>query len=476
MTTGDIDLGRESSGPRPAGGDGDPPPESKPRGGAHFPCLDAYRGIGMTMVLLNHAAYATGFMGRQTTAGEVFAPLIARLDLSVPMFFVMSGFLLYRPFAGATLRDRPPMSSRLFYRRRVLRIFPAYVVALVGIGLVFGLPIVSVKGWIGNLFLLPAFGFPVEACNDAGVCHVAYGITQAWSIGIEATFYLLLPLYAAFVGRLAVRRSGAGRVVVLLAGLAVLYLVGTAFRAYVVLATPSWAEQSLLWLPMFLDFFAVGMALAVISAAASQSHAVPRVFAWLGDHPNVCWLIALGIFLAVTRMGYPDKPFGLHSTDGSSDYLPRQFAYGIASAVWLAPAIFGDQSVGVLRRMLRVRPLVYLGAISLSFYLWHLVIIDKVKEWTVPDYAHLKELAANPPPGNTLASIATFQGNYVKVVVIAWTLSFLIASVLFRFVETPFVRLKDAPLHHLWTRRRATPATTVTATAATSAGTPREPT
>src|SRR5690349_18394994 len=74
--------------------------------GTHFPCLDAYRGIGMTMVLLNHAAYATGFPFRDTPLSNALTPFIARLDLSVPMFFVMSAFLLYRPFAKATLQDR----------------------------------------------------------------------------------------------------------------------------------------------------------------------------------------------------------------------------------------------------------------------------------------------------------------------------------------------------------------------------------
>lgn len=421
--------------------------------GTHFPCLDAYRGIGMTMVLLNHAAYATGFVFRDTPVAQFFGPLIARLDLSVPMFFVMSGFLLYRPFAKATLAARAPLPIRTFYRRRALRIFPAYWVALVGIGVIFGLQIASWKGWIGNALLLPAFGVPVQVCNEAGACHVAYGITQAWSIGVEATFYLLLPLYAALVTKLSAGRNRRQMVTILLGGLVVLYLVGVAFRLFVVVTEPSWSEQSLLVLPMYLDLFAVGMAIAVLSAAVSGTDAIPRAAAWFGEHPAVCWLLALAIFLAVSRMSPPNRPFGLNG----AEYMPRQFAYGIAAAFWLWPAIFGDQTKGRLRRTLSSRFLVYLGGISLSFYLWHLVLIEKAKEWTIPDYAGLKELAAHPPPGNTLAPLATFQGNYVKVVVIAWTLSFVVATVLFYLVELPFLRLKDRPLRQLFTR---TPKTT----------------
>ena len=93
--------------------------------------------------------------------------------------------------------------------------------------------------------------------------------------------------------------------------------------------------------------------------------------------------------------------------------------------------------------------MVYLGAISLSFYLWHLVVIEQVKAWTVPGYEQLKDLAAHPRPGNVLDAVGTFRGNYLEVLLIAWILSFLVASVLFRFVELPFLRLKDRPLRSL---------------------------
>jgi len=423
-------------------------------GGTHFPCLDAYRGIGMTMVLLNHAAYSTGFILRDAPINTALAPLIARLDISVPMFFVMSAFLLYRPFVKAALSDRDPLPTRTFYRRRALRLLPAYWFALAALGILVGLQIASGLGWISNVFFLQAIGVPAEVCDDRGQCHVAYGITQAWSLGVEATFYLLLPLYGSLMARLGRARNLAGKIAVQLGGLAVVYLAGTAFRAFVVMTDPTWAEQSLLWLPMFLDLFALGMALAVISAGLAEGHVLPRGARWLADHPLACWLIAGFIFLAVTRMPYPAQPFGLRDSNGYSDYLPRQFAYGLASVIWLWPAIFGDQTQGILRRVLSSRPLVYLGAVSLSFYLWHLVIIEKVKEWTTPGFDVILERARNPRPGNTLDAVGTFTGSYWKVVVISWVLSFLVASVLFRFIELPFLRLKDEPLRAVFRRRR----------------------
>lgn len=142
----------------------------------------------------------------------------------------------------------------------------------------------------------------------------------------------------------------------------------------------------------------------------------------------------------MTRFTPPPVPFGLNG----AEYLPRQLVYGLASALWLWPAMFGDQTQGRLRKVLSSKPLVYLGGISLSFYLWHLVLVDQAKAWTVPDY-------------ESLTGLATFTGNFFVVAALAWLVSFLVASLLFRWVELPFLRLKDEPLHRLFRRRDATP-------------------
>jgi peptidoglycan/LPS O-acetylase OafA/YrhL len=426
-------------------------PEGKTEvsGGAHFPCLDAFRAIAMTLVLINHAAYSTGYISRSQQAGataaeRIIGPILARTDLGVTAFFVLSGFLLFRPFALRIIAGADVGSLRTFYRRRVLRIFPAYWVALFGIAIVFGLHISGIKSWIANIFLLPALGAQAQVC-DGDVCHVAYGITQAWSIGIEATFYLVLPFLAIAMSRLARRREAMGKVGTMLASVAVVYLVSVAFRLIVVFANPSWARESLIWLPMYLDIFAVGMALAVISAAVTTKQPMPRVIDRMAAHPWWCWIAVAGIYAFMTLLPLASEPFGL---DGN-EYLARQLLYGIGSAIWLWPAIFGDQTKGRLRAFLASRPMVYLGAISLSFYLWHLNILEQVKDWTVPNYSQLQNLAAHPPPGNTLAGVATFTGNVLEVAVITWLISFVVASVLFRAVELPYLRLRDKPLRTL---------------------------
>jgi peptidoglycan/LPS O-acetylase OafA/YrhL len=150
-------------------------------------------------------------------------------------------------------------------------------------------------------------------------------------------------------------------------------------------------------------------------------------------------VVVIGI---MTRFPPPAEPFGL----SSGEYLVRQFVYGIASVLWLWPAIFGDQQRTRLRRALAWRPLVYLGSISLSFYLWHVAFVAVAKSWTVPDYDARLALEANPPPGNPLAGVATFTGNALVVTLITWGLSFVVAAVLYRVVERPLLELKSRPL------------------------------
>ena len=86
-----------------------------------LPALDALRAVGAAAVIGTHVGFSTGAISRFEWGG-----LLARLDVGVAIFFVLSGFLLFRPFAAAvaTGADRP--SVRRYLWRRALRILPAY--------------------------------------------------------------------------------------------------------------------------------------------------------------------------------------------------------------------------------------------------------------------------------------------------------------------------------------------------------------
>src|SRR4051812_409189 len=92
-----------------------------------LPALDAVRALGALAVVAHHVGFATGV----NLSGGPWSGWLARLDVGVAVFFVLSGFLLFRPWAHAqaTARERPKTLRYLW--RRALRILPAYWLTVV---------------------------------------------------------------------------------------------------------------------------------------------------------------------------------------------------------------------------------------------------------------------------------------------------------------------------------------------------------
>ena len=112
--------------------------------------------------------------------------------MGVAFFFVISGFLLYRPFLAARFAGRPGPRVRDYARRRVLRIVPAYWVALTVLAATVGLCGVFTGDW------WVYYGFLQNTRLSTTLC----GIGAAWSLAIEASFYVALPIWAWLMARL----------------------------------------------------------------------------------------------------------------------------------------------------------------------------------------------------------------------------------------------------------------------------------
>jgi peptidoglycan/LPS O-acetylase OafA/YrhL len=161
--------------------------ETPPRRPHHFPCFDGLRAIAAVSVLLIHTAWFSGFTVRSS-----LGIYTSRLEIGVSVFFLISGFLLYRPFAVAHILGQEAPSTRNFWVRRLLRIVPAYWLALSV--LTYGFRIISLgRGWEGVLchYLFLQIYIPSQ---------IPYGIGPAWSLCVEVSFYLFLPLYAGLIG------------------------------------------------------------------------------------------------------------------------------------------------------------------------------------------------------------------------------------------------------------------------------------
>ena len=290
------------------------------------------------------------------------AGFFTHLDIGVAVFFLISGFLLYRPFVAAALEGRPGPSVRRFFRRRLLRIYPAYWLALVGIIVFFGLP-VPVRGALSYIEYFTLF----QVYDNR---RRARGITQAWTLSVELSFYAFLPLYAG-----AMRRAGRGRgpdrqVRVEAAGLLVLYGVSIAFRALVfALHSGRVHDLGIYWLPANLDYFALGMGLAVASAWLATRRPSTAARSWSGRLSNR-WCAGSCRCCASSRCRSGWTFRSVWRVDGKRAYA-RQFLYGACAFFLLLPAVFGPQDRGIVRRFLRWQPMVYLGLISYGIYLWH---------------------------------------------------------------------------------------------------------
>ena len=304
------------------------------------------------------------------------------------VFFLISGFLLYRPFALSHLSERNAPSVKHFWQRRFLRIVPAYWLALTVLTYVFGITTLG-PGWQGfvmHYFFLQIY-FPTGVFN---------GITQAWSLCTEVSFYLFLPLYAAVVGLR--RRAPRRQLVVELCGLAVLTIISYGFRWWflhlpiitvrngklVAICAPNcgthavWPALMPAWLPSYLDLFALGMFLAVGSAWLAERDWEPA-FLRHRFMPWISWACAAFCFWSVSHVVNDTDILYFISPIAN---IERQTLYGAFAFFLLLPAVFGPQDESLVRRLLRCWPMAALGVISYGIYLWHLDLIDLFLRWT----------------------------------------------------------------------------------------------
>lgn len=377
-----------------------------------FPCFDGLRAIAAIAVLLHHASFPTGKMFR-----GYFAGFFTHLDVGVAIFFLISGFLLYRPFVAAALEGRPGPSVRRFLRRRVLRIYPAYWLALVSIIVFFGLP-VPVRGAMSYIEYFTLFQVYDNLHRASG------GISQAWTLSVELTFYAFIPLYAWLMHRLGADRPPATRLSIEAVGLVAMYAVSIAFRALVFsLDSGRVHDLGIYWLPANLDYFALGMGLAVASAwlVARDPHA--RWPDLVGQLSILWWLIAFACFFVVSKsLGLP---LGLDRVDGLKGFA-RQFLYGATAFFLLLPAVFGRQDRGLVRRFLQLQPMVYLGLISYGIYLWHQAWVGQAFSWQ---------------------DRPVFFASFAAVVTTAFAWTLITASASWFLLERPLLRARDRGGH-----------------------------
>lgn len=365
--------------------------------------LECLRGIAILLVFLYHVHFFVPT--HRATAVSPLAAFVHAGHTGVTLFFVLSAFLLSRPFL-AEASGAPPTSIARFWKRRALRILPLYATAVVLATLWNGQHPGNWGMALRYLLFLNSRQRGVEALSPFSEVW--------WSLATEAQFYLLLP-----IGVLLARRRR-GRWLLLALGAA----YGLAYAAYA--ARPARME-ALGDLSLRLSVFGRGPAfLAGIAAAWLYGAHGARLRAGLG---RMRWMRVGGSDLVLVALVL-----------GQGLLLARVASLGFfrAEVAWLAwhvyeATLWAAALLVLLVAPLRLRPLVvnrgleWIGLLSYSMYLWHFAVLSGVIRW-----------------GPRLPSIgAGWTGDITAVALAGLAGCVAISALTYRAIERPFLVRKD---------------------------------
>jgi peptidoglycan/LPS O-acetylase OafA/YrhL len=305
--------------------------------GDYRPDLDGLRGIAVAAVVAYH----------------LDLPFVSGGFVGVDVFFVLSGFLITRLIA-AELR-RGDFSIARFYERRVRRIVPAFVFVCVcstAVAIAFLLPdelqryassLIAAVFSVSNIWFFEHSGYFDFGSGTQPLLHT-------WSLGIEEQFYIVFPLLLMAVFRWWPRALST-----------VVWLIFAASLAASIVFLPQHPTGTFYLLHSRAWELLCGAIVALGLLPRPVSRAQGEVATALG-----LAAIAIAILTYTSKTPFP----------GAAALLP---CIGTALLIW-----GGDTSVGrgdaIATRVLSFRPLVLLGLISYSLYLWHwpLIVFTKL--------------------------------------------------------------------------------------------------
>lgn len=320
--------------------------------------LTGVRAVAALLVVLTHAAFTTGKY-TQTYVGLMYS----RAEIGVPIFFVLSGFLLFTPWVKALARADAEKSYgapsvRRYAWHRVRRIMPAYVVTVLAAYALYHFRTAGPNPghtWLGllrNLTLTQIY------TDNYLFSWLHQGLTQMWSLAVEVAFYVALPVLAYLLMVVLCRRQW--RPGVLLGALGVLAASSLGWLT-LVHTTDFLPDGARLWLPTYLIWFVGGMLLSVLSVMGVRAYGFLCIPLAL-----VCYLIA-----STPIAGAPTT-----SPATLAESLWKAVLYASIATLVVAPLGLGNR--GWYARVLGSRVMVFLGEISYEIFLVHLVIMELV--------------------------------------------------------------------------------------------------
>jgi peptidoglycan/LPS O-acetylase OafA/YrhL len=304
----------------------------------HIVALDTFRAWAILSVLLFHY-FKEFFPGRAS---------FLRFGWSgVDLFFVISGFVMYLQIARKYAAEGK-IHFRKYFRNRFLRIVPAFYASLIAEVVILHRDKLFSKEFLMHLSFTHVLSY-----------RVAFSIQPIyWSLAIEVQFYVFLILVAG----LLMKRTGPLFLVLLMA-LSILY-------RFIVSEASGFSHTGILLinqLPGRLPQFICGMFLAI-------AYREPDF--WRSLQKKVPFVFLGGIIMYIF-CGF----FWLRGGDRIFDNVLIETAFhpllGISFAL-IMTSLVGLQ--GKAGAVMRFRPLVFIGLISYSLYLWHFFLLEVVND------------------------------------------------------------------------------------------------
>lgn len=356
-----------------------------------IPALEGLRAFAALGVLVTHVAFQTG-----STSWPVLGRGLGRLDMAVAVFFALSGALLWRPRAEAARGLGAEPRLRTYLRSRVVRILPVYWAVVIAVLVLLPEAGTGWKLWLANLTLTQVF-VPYGLTG---------GLTQMWSLSVEMTFYLLLPILAVALARL--RTSW--RVPVLLVAAA-----ASLSWAFLPIGTPVGVHTDT-WMPGYLSWFVAGMligeAAAVAAVVPGDAAGVSRAERWVLAAGRRRWLMA-----GLATVAFVASSTDLAGPEGLVRTEPWQFCVKTALGALIGFGLVAPLVLRTDRHRILDHPVVLaLGRWSYGIFLWHLLVLGAVFP---------------------IFGVLPFTGQFFTVLIPTMVISVVVAAASYALIEEP---------------------------------------
>lgn len=352
---------------------------------ARFDSIDALRCAGMIAVLTYHVG---GLAGARPAATGLGHWVTRSLDSALILFFVISGYVISRPFVRALVDGRPVPDVRRYALRRAARVVPGYWIALLAV-------LLLVQGSGSQLGALPLqhwWQIPLHGLflQDVVPGQIQALIRVAWTLENEIIFYALLPLLTVLLARRHPRGMSPHRLAAMVLG------VWAASAAFALFADqlPAYTDGAAVaryTFPSMAGFFCPGILIAIADTqAAAAAGGIWGRLQRLLNSPRQWGLAFAGVFL-----------LGILVLRGEAALGTRWLL--LLDQHWQVQAIaFGALVGGFARGGERLerwsRPVARVGLASYGIYLWHTVVLHFVAQnhlWVSTDRMGILALPLN---------------------------------------------------------------------------------